>query len=60
MFYNWFAMTNRSTLRNKRVDTKMGTIERKYGKDFSVRSDMKLGNYLKKAGYPSLSKLLKK
>lgn len=53
-------MTDQSAFRSKRVDTKMGTIERKYGKDFSVRSDMKLGNYLKKAGYPSLSKLLKK
>ncbi len=53
-------MADQSTFRSKRVDTKMGTIERRYGKDFSVRSDMKLGNYLKKAGYPSLSKLLKK
>lgn len=47
------------TFRKKRSDTLMGTIEKNYGKDFSVRSDMKLGNYLKKAGYPSLSKLLK-
>lgn len=45
--------------RQKRSDTKMKTIEKNYGKDFGVRSDMKLGNYLKKAGYPSLSKLLK-
>ena len=54
-------MTKQSaSFRSKRADTKMGTIVRTYGKDFSVRSDMKLGNYLKKAGYPSLSKLLKK
>jgi hypothetical protein len=48
-----------TTFRQKRSDTKMKTIEKTYGKDFGVRADMKLGNYLKKAGYPSLSKLLK-
>lgn len=37
----------------------MGTIEKKYGKDFGVRSDKKLGNYLKDKGYGSLSELLK-
>ena len=47
-------------IRQKRSDTRMSTIEKTYGKDFGVRSDMKLGNYLKKAGYPSLSKLLNK
>lgn len=36
----------------------MGTIEKKYGKDFGVRSDKKLGNYLKDKGYGSLSELL--
>lgn len=46
-------------IRRKRSDTMMKTIEHKYGKDFGVRSDMKLDNYLKKVGYPSLSKLLK-
>lgn len=45
--------------RKKRADTKMGTIEKKYGKDFNVRSDTKLGNHLKKEGYNSLSELLK-
>lgn len=54
------SKTTKSTIRQKRSDTKMGTIEKTYGKDFGVRSDMKLGSYLKKAGYPSLSKLLKK
>lgn len=43
----------------KRYDTKMGTIEKKYGVDLGVRSDMKLGNYLKEKGYPSLSAMLK-
>jgi hypothetical protein len=46
-------------IRKKRSDTKMGTIEKKHGKDFGVRSDKKLGNYLKEQGYPSLSKLLR-
>lgn len=36
----------------------MGTIEKKYGKDFGVRSDEKLGNYLQGKGYGSLSELL--
>jgi len=57
-------MVQRSTLksgnyRKKRSDTKMGSIERKYGKDFGVRSDAKLGNYLKDKGYGSLSELLR-
>jgi len=34
-------------------------LKKKYGKDFGVRSDKKLGNYLKEKGYSSLSKLLK-
>jgi hypothetical protein len=46
-------------IRKKRKDTLMKTIERKYGKDFGVRSDKKLGNYLKEKGYNSLSQMLK-
>ncbi|MDP3997626.1 MAG: hypothetical protein Q8P73_03970 [bacterium] len=45
-------------IRRKREDTKIGTIEKRYGRDFNVRSDKKLGNYLKEQGFPSLSKLL--
>ena len=45
--------------RKKRSDTQIGTIEKMYGKDFGVRSDKKLGNYLKEKGYSSLSQLLK-
>ncbi|MBU2542873.1 hypothetical protein KJ785_04925 [Patescibacteria group bacterium] len=48
-----------SQFRRKRSDTKMKTIEKKYGKDFGVRSDMKLGSYLEKKGYSSLNQLLK-
>lgn len=46
--------------RKKRSDIKMGTIEKKYGKDFGVRSDKKLGKYLKEKGYASFSELLRK
>lgn len=51
--------TKAGTITKKRSDTKIGTIEKMYGKDFGVRSDKKLGNYLKEIGYDSLSKLLK-
>ena len=44
--------------RAKRSDTKMGTIEKNYGIDLGVRSDMTLGNYLKKKGYSSLAGML--
>lgn len=43
----------------KRYDTRIETIEKQYGIDLEVRGDMKLGNYLKRKGYPSLSKMLK-
>ena len=52
-------MSDKGNFRKKRSDTKMGSIEKKYGKDFGVRSDAKLGNYLKKNSYSSLSELLK-
>lgn len=44
--------------KKKRSDTKMGNIEKQYGRDFGVRADKKLGNYLEERGVPSLSKLL--
>ena len=50
------SQTKSGGLRKKRSDTRMGNLEKTYGKDFGVRSDMKLGNFLKKAGYPTLSK----
>jgi hypothetical protein len=46
-------------IRQKRSDTKVGTIEKKYGVDLGARPDMKLGNYLKREGLPSMSKALK-
>ena len=45
-------------LRDKRDDTHMGTIEQQYNRDFGVRSDMELGQFLKQKGYDSLNDLL--
>lgn len=45
-------------LRDKRDDTHMGSIERKYGRDYGVRSDMLLGNFLKSKGLASLNDLI--
>ncbi len=45
-------------LRNKRDDTHIGTIEKHYGIDLGVRSDMELGTYLKKKGIASLNDLI--
>ncbi|MHB8520353.1 MAG: hypothetical protein ACYDH9_06310 [Limisphaerales bacterium] len=45
-------------LRDKRDDTHIGTIERQYDRDFGVRSDMQLGNFLKQAGVESLNDLI--
>jgi hypothetical protein len=58
-------MTNRTRnndgqFRAKRFDTKISTIEKQYGVNLGVRSDMKLGNYLKKNGYNSLAEMLEK
>ena len=39
--------TTSPQFRRKRIDTKIGTIEKQYGKDFGVRSDKELGSYLK-------------
>lgn len=45
-------------LRAKRGDTHMGTIEEKYGRDFGVRSDMRLDTFLEQKGVESLNDLL--
>ena len=37
----------------------IGKIEKEYGVDFGVRSDMKLDNYLKKEGLAFMSKAVK-
>jgi len=48
-----------NNFRKKRGDTKIKTIEKKYGVDFGVRGDMKLDTFLDKKGYPSLSKAVR-
>jgi|GEM_PF-2303267 len=48
-----------NNFRRKRIDTKIGSIEKQYDVDFCVRSDMKLGKFLKENDFPSLSKALK-
>lgn len=45
-------------LREKRGDTHMGTIEKQYGRDFNVRSDMHLDTYLEQNNIASLNDLL--
>lgn len=45
-------------LRDKRDDTHMGTIEKQYNRDFCVRSDMQLGNFLQQNGIASLNDLV--
>ena len=47
-------------LRHKRSDTLVKTIEKQYGVDLGVRSDMKLGNLLEERGVDSLNDLLHK
>ena len=45
-------------LRDKRDDTHIGTIEKKYDLDLGVRGDMHLGTYLKEKGIDSLNDLV--
>lgn len=45
-------------LRDKRDDTHMGTIEKQYNRNFDVRSDMHLGNYLNENNIKSLNDLI--
>ncbi len=47
-------------LREKRGDTYVGTIEKQYGVNFGVRSDMHLDTLLEQQGYESLNDLLHK
>ena len=45
-------------LRDKRDDTHIGTIEKKYDLDLDVRGDMHLGTYLKNKNISSLNDLV--
>jgi hypothetical protein len=53
------SRTKKGTFFPVRGDTKVRTIEGKYGIDLGVRSDMKLSNFFKQKGYPSLSRMLR-
>ena len=46
------------SLRDKRNDTHIGTIETRYGVNLNVRSDMQLGTYLEKHNIKSLNDLI--
>jgi hypothetical protein len=52
------SRTDSGRLRAKRGDTRMGTIEDQYGRDFGVRSDMRLDTYLKRTGKASLNDVI--
>jgi len=45
-------------LRQKRGDTHIGTIEKQYGRDFDVCSDMHLSKLLEQEGVASLNDLI--
>ena len=52
------SRTKHGPLREKRDDTHISTIEKQYGVDLGVRSDMHLGDYLKKRRIDSLNDLI--
>ena len=52
------SRNNNGQLRKKRSDTKIGTIEKQYGIDLNVRSDMELGTYLEKSNKESLNDVI--
>ena len=52
------SRTKNGPLRDKRDDTYVGTIEKQYGVDLGVRSDMHLGTYLKEHRIKSLNDLI--
>ncbi len=52
------SLTKDGTLREKRGDTHIGTIEKQYDLNFGVRSDMHLDTYLEKNNLNSLNDLI--
>jgi hypothetical protein len=45
-------------LRDTRDDKHVGTLEKEYNRDFGVRSDMQVGNLLKRTGIKSVNDLI--
>jgi hypothetical protein len=54
------ARTLEGDLRAKRSDTLVGTIEKQYGVDLGVRSDMELGTLRERVGEHELAKVIAK
>ncbi len=54
-----YYKTMNKAIRQKRGDTLVKTIEKKYGVDLKYQSDAHLHTVLRQEGLPSLSKLLK-
>ena len=52
------SRTKAGPLREKRGDTHVGTIEKQYGLDLGVRSDMRWDTYKKEKGVASLNDLV--
>ena len=52
------SRNKRGPLREKRGDTYVRTIEKRYGVDFGVRDDMHLDTLLKQKGVNSLNDLI--
>lgn len=52
------SRNQRGPLRAKRGDTHIGTIEKRYGIDLGVRSDMRLDTYLQKNNKESLNDVI--
>lgn len=52
------SRNNDGQLREKRGDTHIGTIEKKYNIDLNVRIDMHLDSYLEKNNINSLNDLI--
>jgi hypothetical protein len=53
------SRTQPGPLREKRGDTQVATIEKKYDRDFGVRGDMHLDTLLDKLGEASLNDLIR-
>lgn len=51
-------MNEDGRLRDKRDDTLIRTVEKQYGIDLGVRSDMKLGTYQERTGAKSLNDIV--
>lgn len=52
------ARTQSGPLRDTRNDKHVGTLEKQYGRDFGVRSDMQVGTLLDKTGKASVNDLI--